>query len=237
MSHKRRGLVIYQDQKQQQQHPPGQSLSSISWSPTRRPHHPLKQQSTNSFSEILSKSSVQPNVQHDGNHMPISLLVLKQEHHKQQQQQQRQNIRSQNSTPPLRQLVQESQWTSSASNSSLKKQEKQPQTFYNTDSKLVSQLHSSVKDLDAIIQTHKPKFDTIIRDFSQATILSSNELLIKLPKDQTIILHSRAPKINAEWLQNKVNDPSASLVIDSRSFLTLCNNIKWYLHWKFIYEK
>lgn len=177
---------------------------------------------------------MQPNVQHDGNHMPISLLVLKQEHHKQQQQQQRQNIRSQNSTPPLRQLVQESQWTSSASNSSLKKQEKQPQTFYNTDSKLVSQLHSSVKDLDAIIQTHKPKFDTIIRDFSQATILSSNELLIKLPKDQTIILHSRAPKINAEWLQNKVNDPNASLVIDSRSFLTLCNNIKWYLHWKFI---
>ena len=145
MSHKRRGLVIYQDQKQQQQHPPGQSLSSISWSPTRRPHHPLKQQSTNSFSEILSKSSVQPNVQHDGNHMPISLLVLKQEHHKQQQQQQqRQNIRSQNSTPPLRQLVQESQWTSSASNSSLKKQEKQPQTFYNTDSKPVSYTHLDV---------------------------------------------------------------------------------------------
>lgn len=234
MSHKRRGLVIYQDQKrqQQQQHPSGQSLSSISWSPTRRLHHPLKQQSTNSFTEILSKSTVQQDVQQGDSHMPISLLVLKQEQHKQEQQ--RRNMQSQNSGPPLRRLVQESQWTSSTSKKSLRKQEKQPESFYSTESKLVSQLYGSVKDLDTIIQTHKPKFDTIIHDFSHTTILSSNELLIKLPKDETIILHSRVPKINAEWLHNKVSDPGASLVIDSRSFLILCSNIKWYLHWKFI---
>ncbi|CAI4064342.1 Vpr1p SKDI_09G0190 [Saccharomyces kudriavzevii IFO 1802] len=226
MSHKRRGLVIYQDQKQQQQ-PSGQSLSSISWSPTRRHHHPLKQQSSNSFTEILSKSSVQQDVRQDSSHLPISSLVLK-------QQQQRRNMPSQNSGPPLRKVVQDSQWTSSTIHCPSRKQEKQSLTFYRTDSKLVSQLHTSVKDLDTIVQTHKPRFDTIIHDLSHTAILSSNELLIKLPMNDTIILHSRIPKINAEWLHNKTSDPSASLVIDSRSFLILCNNIKWYLHWKFI---
>ncbi|CAI4039617.1 hypothetical protein SMKI_09G0230 [Saccharomyces mikatae IFO 1815] len=233
MSHKRRGLVIYQDQKQQQR-PSGQSISSISWSPKQRPHHPLKQQSTNNFTAILSKSTVQQDVQQDRSHLPISSLVLKQEQHQQNEEQRRRNMQQQNSGPPLRKLVQESQWTSSTSHCHSRKQEKIPQGFYSSDSKLVSQLHSSVKDLDAIIQTHKPKFDTIIHDLSRTTILSSNELLIKLPMEETIILHSRTPTINEEWLHNKVSNPGASLVIDSRSFLILCNNIKWYLHWKFI---
>ncbi|EJS43336.1 YIL152W [Saccharomyces arboricola H-6] len=224
MSRKKRGLVIYQDQKQQQ-HPSGQSLSSISWSPH---HQPFKQQNTNSFTAILSKSSLRQDVRQDGNHLPVSSLVKK------PQQQQRRNIPSLNSGPPLQELVQDSHWTSSTSHRSPRKQEKQPQKFYLTSSKLVSELHSSIKDLDTIIQTHKPKFDTIIHDLSHTTILSSNELLINLTMKDTIILHSRTPTINTEWLQNKVNDPEASLVLDSRSFLILCNNIKWYLHWKFI---
>ncbi|CAI2035156.1 hypothetical protein SEUBUCD646_0I00280 [Saccharomyces eubayanus] len=231
MSHKRRGLVIYQDQKQPQ-HSSGQSISSLSWSATQRQqqqhhHHPLKQQGTNSFTKILSKSYLQQDAQQDNSHLPISSLVLK-------QQQQRKNTPSQSSGPPLPKLVQDSQWTSSTIHRPSWKQEKQPKLFYHTDSRLVSQLHSSVKDLDTIIQTHKPRFDTIIHDLSHTIILSSNELLIKLPTKDAIILHSRTPIINAEWLRNKLSNAGASLVIDSKSFLILCNNIKWYLHWKFI---
>ncbi|CAI4065476.1 hypothetical protein SUVZ_09G0170 [Saccharomyces uvarum] len=232
MSHKRRGLVIYQDQKQQQ-HSSGQSISSLAWSAAQQQqqhqhqhHHPLKQQSTNNFTAILSKSCLRQDVQQDNSHLPISSLVLKQ--------QQPRNMPSQSPGPPLRKLVQDSQWTSSTTHRPLWKQEKQPKAFYHTDSRLVSQLHSSVKDLDTIIQTHKPRFDTIIHDLSHTTILSSNELLIRLPTKDTIILHSRTPIINAEWLRNKVSKTGASLVIDSKSFLILCNNMKWYLHWKFI---
>lgn len=224
MGHKRRGLVIYQDQKQQQ-HSPGKSISSLAWSAAQQ--HPLKQQSTNSFTAILSKSCLRQDVQQDSSHLPISSLVLK-------QQQQQQQHPSQSSGPPLRKLVQNSQWTSSATHRPSWKQEKQPKAFYHTDSRLVSQLHSSVKDLDTIVQTHKPRFDTIIHDLSHTTILSPNELLIKLHTEDTIILHSRTPIINAEWLRNKLSNAGASLVIDSRSFLILCSNIKWYLHWKFI---